>query len=142
MNPSESPSFELPQVNNSPGEAVAETNENSPKPELKTVGSQESLSKNDAASQGSLPPVPQALPAIPNLSTGMPLPSQQVSGRIPSLNLPADDVDLIEKEWVEKAKEVVGATRGDPHAQNNEMNKIKADYIKKRYNKDIKLNEE
>ena len=48
------------------------------------------------------------------------------------------DADLIEKEWVLKAKEIVARTHGDPYEQNSEINKIKADYIKKRYNKDIK----
>jgi hypothetical protein len=50
----------------------------------------------------------------------------------------ADDADLIEKEWVAKAKEIVAHTHGDPYIQNKEINKIKAQYIKKRYNKDIK----
>lgn len=53
----------------------------------------------------------------------------------------ADDGDLIEKEWVEKAKEIVNRTRQDPHKQNREINQFKADYLKKRYNKDIKLSE-
>ncbi len=50
----------------------------------------------------------------------------------------ASDIDLIEKEWVLKAKAIVAHTHGDPYTQNKEINKIKADYIKKRYNKDIK----
>lgn len=54
-------------------------------------------------------------------------------------HLAASDIDLIEKEWVNKAKEIVSRTIGDPYVQNKEINKIKADYIKKRYNKDIKI---
>ncbi len=54
----------------------------------------------------------------------------------------ADDTDLIEKEWVEKAKEIVALTAQDPHAQNQEINRMKADYLKKRYNKDIKLTDD
>lgn len=54
-------------------------------------------------------------------------------------HLSAADVDLIEKEWVQKAKAIVAATNGDPYSQNKEINKMKADYIKKRYNKDIKV---
>lgn len=53
----------------------------------------------------------------------------------------ADDADLIEKEWVMKAKAIVLQTKNDPHAQNLEMNKVKADYLKKRYNKDLKVSE-
>lgn len=53
----------------------------------------------------------------------------------------ANDLDLIEKEWVRKAKEVVEATIGDPYTQNIEINKVKADYIQKRYNKAVKVKE-
>lgn len=53
----------------------------------------------------------------------------------------ADDADLIEKEWVMRAKAIVTHTKDDPYKQNNAMNKVKADYLKKRYNKDLKLNE-
>lgn len=53
----------------------------------------------------------------------------------------AEDVDLIEKEWVKRAKDIVNATQGDPREQNNQLSKIKVDYIKKRYNKDIKFKE-
>ena len=51
----------------------------------------------------------------------------------------ADDVDLIEKEWVDKAKQIVERTKQDPYLQNEEMTKMKADYLKKRYNRDIKV---
>lgn len=51
----------------------------------------------------------------------------------------ADDIDLIEREWVHKAKEIVEHTRGDPYKRTKEMNKVKADYLKKRYNKDLEL---
>jgi hypothetical protein len=54
----------------------------------------------------------------------------------------ADDTDLIEKEWVLKAKEIVARTAHDPHLQNREMNRFKADYLKKRYNKEVKLSED
>ena len=55
--------------------------------------------------------------------------------------LPAEDVDLIEKVWVEKAKEIVQKTVGDPYKQNQELSQVKAAYIKKRYSKDIKVSE-
>lgn len=54
----------------------------------------------------------------------------------------AEDLDLIEKEWVKKAKHIVAATMGDPYNQNKQINEMKVDYIKKRYNKDIKLRKE
>lgn len=57
-----------------------------------------------------------------------------LSSNAPSI---ADDIDLIEKEWVEKAKEIVEKTRDNPYLQNKAISEIKADYIKKRYNKDV-----
>lgn len=53
----------------------------------------------------------------------------------------AEDIDLIEKAWVEKAKAIVKSTMGDPYVQNKELNKVKADYIKKRFDKDVKVTE-
>lgn len=50
----------------------------------------------------------------------------------------ADDNDLIEKEWVSKAKDVVNNTKDDPFQQEKQVSKLQADYLKKRYNKDIK----
>ena len=51
----------------------------------------------------------------------------------------ADDKDLIEKEWVRKAKQIVERTKDDPYKQSEELTVFKADYMKKRYNKTIKL---
>jgi hypothetical protein len=51
----------------------------------------------------------------------------------------ADDVDLIEKEWVDRAKAIVEATQDDPHKQKSEISKVKAEYIQKRFNKTIKV---
>lgn len=56
--------------------------------------------------------------------------------------LMADDSDLIEKEWVVRAKSLVNQTKDNPYIQNKEINKVKAEYIKKRYNKDIKVSED
>ncbi len=49
----------------------------------------------------------------------------------------ADDGDLIEKEWVQKAKKIVEQTRQDPYKQTRELHKFRAEYMKKRYNKVI-----
>jgi hypothetical protein len=54
----------------------------------------------------------------------------------------AGDIDLIEKIWVQKAKDIVMNTQGDPYAQNKQLNHMKVEYIKKRYDKDIRSSEE
>jgi len=53
----------------------------------------------------------------------------------------ADDNDLIEKEWVTKAKQIVEKTKHDPHLETKEINLFRADYLKKRYNKELKVAE-
>jgi hypothetical protein len=59
----------------------------------------------------------------------------------PPIPVVAEDGDLIEKEWVTKAKEIVARTRNDPHQQNKQLSKMKADYLQKRYGKTIKTPE-
>jgi hypothetical protein len=53
----------------------------------------------------------------------------------------ADDSDLIEKEWVDKAKKIVQSNLENPYEQSRELTNLKAEYMKKRYNKDIRLGE-
>ncbi len=89
-----------------------------------------------------------------NLVTPQNVPQDDLSKTQPSVNQPvsnddnqltvglnemsAEDLELIEKEWVEKAKEIVSRTQGDPYKQNIELNRVRAEYIKKRYNKDVR----
>jgi hypothetical protein len=86
-------------------------------------------------------PIPSlSLPPMPATPSPLALQSD-VPSTTPTGNLQAsDDSDLIEKEWVNKAKEIVEKTRDDPYKQSEELTVVKADYIKKRYNKTIKLN--
>ena len=57
-------------------------------------------------------------------------------------SIPANDVDLIEKAWVIKAKAIVDQTRNDPHEQSNELNKIREDYQSKRFNTKLKIDKD
>jgi len=50
----------------------------------------------------------------------------------------ADDVDVIEKEWVDAAQAVVAKNAEDPHAEEEGFEDLQVDYLKKRYGKDIK----
>jgi hypothetical protein len=49
----------------------------------------------------------------------------------------AADDDLIEKEWVDKAKKIIAETRDDPHRREAEVNKLQIEYIRKRYGRQI-----
>lgn len=51
----------------------------------------------------------------------------------------AADDDLIEKEWVNRAKEIVATTKTDPYLQEKEVSKLQADYLKKRWGKEINV---
>ncbi|MFZ1812522.1 MAG: hypothetical protein WAU02_03330 [Candidatus Saccharimonadales bacterium] len=85
-----------------------------------------------------LPVVPLPAAAAPAQQTGQPLASTHDA----SNPLVAADEDLIEKEWVEKAKKVISETKHDPYAQEQAVSRLQADYLNKRYGKVIKVPQE
>jgi len=113
------------------------------------------------APQGSVPPVPAFPSGIPSITPAVPIlqptvpvypvgpadhnGSQQTSQNAVQNNIGAEspaeaaDGDVIEPEWVNKAKQIVEETRLNPHLQVRKMNILKAEYMKKRYDKDIKF---
>lgn len=76
------------------------------------------------------PPLPTITPAEPTL------PIEPSDSTNPAA---AADDDLIEKEWVEKAKKVIAETKHDPHLQEAQVSRLQADYLQKRYGKTVKL---
>jgi hypothetical protein len=91
-------------------------------------------------------PVPPAmtlpLPPNPAAPAAQNVPQTDVSATTQVATPPViDDGDLIEKEWVHKAKQIVDQNRNDPYKQSEELTMFKADYMKKRYNKNIKVDE-
>jgi hypothetical protein len=93
-------------------------------------------------SDGWLPPT---VPVQPS-GAGNGQASNGQTSSTPGLHVPtpqiADDGDVIEKEWVEKAKQIVAHTRQDPYRQTKELHKFKAEYMQKRYNKTIEAVDE
>lgn len=51
--------------------------------------------------------------------------------------LVAADEDLIEKEWVDKAKEIIQKTSDDPHARTAQVNELQRNYLQKRYGRSV-----
>jgi hypothetical protein len=49
----------------------------------------------------------------------------------------AGDSDRIEKEWIDKVKQIISVTADDPHAQQREMSRLVADYVLKRTGRKI-----
>lgn len=76
------------------------------------------------------PPKPTLAPLAPPIHPLMP------SDGNPST---ASDEEVIEKEWVDKAKKIITQTKDDPYKQEKEVSKLQADYLKKRYGKEIKV---
>lgn len=76
-------------------------------------------------------------------STPIPIPPQTSqpddTSTTPTATTPITDNDDIEKEWVNRAKQIVERTRNDPYRQSEELTLVKADYMKQRYNKIIKV---
>jgi hypothetical protein len=131
------PNFELPQPL-TPEQQAANPNIDElvigvPSPESKTQSSggpgpqqpDPAAAAADAAQVG-IVPVADPSAATP---TGLAVPPPPT----------AQDADVIEKEWVDRAKKVVEQTRHDPHEQNKQLNIYKADYVQKRFKKDIKV---
>ena len=58
----------------------------------------------------------------------------QASDDLPAV---AADDDLIEKEWVDKAKQIINQTRDDPAEREKQVGRLQADYLKKRYGKQL-----
>jgi hypothetical protein len=87
------------------------------------------------------PPAP-ALPAVPDDIPAadtpvIAVPSQDAAAH-PVPDSSAQDTDRIEPVWVNRAKDVIARTHDDPYLQKDQMSKVKADYIQKRFNKQIK----
>lgn len=72
-------------------------------------------------------PMPQVVPAPAT-------PQTPQDNSMPAL---ANDDDLIEKEWVDKAKQIIAQTKDDPYRREQEVNRLQADYLKKRYGKEL-----
>ncbi len=123
-------------MNNTPTQQPIDTTDGNnqggqPATGLPSVAMPQSVDQGSAG--GSASPTPQQLTSQPIVDQNM-LSAKHSSGS----PMVAEDVDLIEKEWVNKAKAIVQQTKNDPSQQNIQLNRFKADYLKTRFSKDIK----
>jgi hypothetical protein len=116
MEPQQSlPSMSLPPVNK-PGQGSA---------------TQPQGGQDDSASQALAAVFPAQQPPATE-----PAPTEGLGVSAPQI---ADDVDLIEKEWVSKIQEIIQKTHGDPYERARQIALLKNEYLQKRYQKTIKL---
>lgn len=88
-----------------------------------------------------LPPMTLPLPPTMPQQTSPAGPAAGGDEPLPTATAPIvdDGGDLIEKEWVNRAKQIVARTRDDPYKQSEELTVFRADYMKKHFGKTIKL---
>jgi len=94
-------------------------------------------------------PAQQALiatnPLPTSVSSDAVVPQQQTGGSqgpgLAPTPASADDVDLIEKEWIVKIEEIIHHTTADPYERSRQMALLKAEYLQKRYNRTINANQ-
>lgn len=95
-----------------------------------------------AQAQNSGAPVAPAVnlpPAMAPAAPAAPAPAGPVGSGNP---LTADDADVIEKAWVDRAKAIIRDTRDDPHRKEQEVSRLQADYLEKRFGVQVKLPQE
>jgi hypothetical protein len=135
LSPAPSPemsAYHPPEAPKGPGEGLANVPEKAP-----------AKIETESNPQGGANSTPvMALPQLPTLPAPIPTTDPvAVNSSSPGPLLAADE-DLVEKEWVDKAKRIVAQTKNDPFNQEKEVSKLQADYLKKRYGKELKLSGE
>ncbi|UTX51256.1 hypothetical protein KI440_03580 [Candidatus Saccharibacteria bacterium TM7i] len=90
-------------------------------------GAQNSGAPQYQTQQPVAPQVPQAVP-VTQPTVGSPM--------------VAADEDLIEKEWVDKAKEIIQRTGDDPYARSAQVSELQRSYLQKRYGKTVGVDTE
>ena len=93
--------------------------------ERKEQASEASAAAADAASAGAPLAPPPVAPVVVDDTA------------VSDSPLVAADDEVIEKEWVDKAKQIIAQTKDDPHARTSKVNQLQRDYLKKRYGKDL-----
>lgn len=86
------------------------------------------------------PPPPPAAPMMPPVAQPAldPATSTVVADDQASTNpVAANDDDVIEKEWVDRAKQVILQTRDNPFAREKAIGELQRDYLMKRYGRQV-----
>lgn len=132
---------ELPAPQSSPEYQAPRTDtEHQPlSPEVAGERSHEREQQPAPIEQASAPPPVMPLP-LPVPVVPVPAAVQQADDATVGPTLAADD-DLIEKEWVDKAKKIIAETKDDPYRREQEVSRLQADYLKKRYGKELGVSE-
>jgi hypothetical protein len=106
------------------------------------AGLNQSVERFEQRAETNSPSLSTSGPILPtpiidnNVSTQSP--SSDVNVAVDNSNpIIANDDDLIEKEWVDKAKKIIQDTKDNPYLREQEVNKLQADYLRKRYGREL-----
>lgn len=96
----------------------------------------EQRSESGAVAADGAPTLPPTLPLVPlaQVSVASDSAAAVVSDDTPAV---ANDDDLIEKEWVDKAKKIIVETKDDPYRREEAVGRLQRDYLEKRYGRKI-----
>lgn len=147
MQPNQNPNVQPQPVNpnqqptpspEQPGRLLPEVQPMPPAPELAPVAPP--AAAPPPAQLPSIPPVPPVVPPVAPLAPGDPA-AQPPQPAAPSLTpnpAEAADIDVIEKAWVDQADKIVKQTKQDPYVEEEAVEALQQDYLKKRYGHDVK----
>ncbi len=116
------------------------------------AGAQSGYHSPEAAPAG---PEAAVLKAQPTAALPAPMPTLQQQLQPAPLAAPSDpqagsvatasddtSITALDEEWINKAKAIVERTKTDPYIESKELGKAKADYLRVRYNKQVKVVED
>lgn len=88
------------------------------------------------------PPMAAPPAQLPTAQPHALAPAAPVANPLTATTTTDDNTSTLDDEWISKAKAIVEQTKHDPHLESRELSKVKADYLRIRYNKHIKVVEE
>lgn len=92
------------------------------------------LEPSEEVARGAILP---ALQTATIASPQPPTPAANNDGVVTNIPALAADDDLIEKEWVDKAKQIIAETKDNPYQREQRIGALQREYIYKRYGRKI-----
>jgi hypothetical protein len=129
------PSLHLPQPSEGRGKVFANPVEHPP------FSSETNTLSGEFATQATTTPPPLAVANDPAIA-GLPVPLTASPDPAGTGTTSSTDDNKLDEEWINKAKMIVEQTHTDPFRESHEISRVKADYLKTRYNKVIKVIED
>ncbi|MBI2798343.1 hypothetical protein HYX70_03555 [Candidatus Saccharibacteria bacterium] len=104
-------------------------------PEVRPSGVEQQPQANPAPQAATPPPAPAS--PLTQQPAAQPDPLAQAGVKTRPETLDADDIDLIEKEWVDTVDDVIEHTKDDPYTEEEAQQSLSKTYLKKRFGIDV-----